>query len=251
MLLRISLIVALVAGIATFLLSHMQVATKITDLQTTLATTRNDLAASETAREKAVADAKAANERADRLDRELSDTKEALETQTARANQQEGRANRAETELNRTRGELTESQRNLAAWRALGIPVETVRERLVALDRATKENAAITEENKVLHKNLTATQARLARYEGGEDQPPEMTLSRTGKVLEVNADYDFVVVDLGSNDGAVLRGEMLVNRDGKLVAKVRFSRVEETQSVANVMSEWKQTDVQVGDLVLK
>jgi hypothetical protein len=44
---------------------------------------------------------------------------------------------------------------------------------------------------------------------------------------------------------------MLVNRDGKLVAKVRLSRVEENQSVANVMSEWKQADVQVGDIVMR
>jgi hypothetical protein len=103
----------------------------------------------------------------------------------------------------------------------------------------------------VIHKKLTTALARLTRYEGGDDRPPEMTLARTGKVLEVNADWDFIVVDLGSNDGAVERGEMLVNRDGKLVAKVRLSRVEETHSVANVMSAWKQTDVQVGDLVLK
>lgn len=251
MLLRISLIIALVAGIATFLLSHMQVATKISDLQTTLTQTRNDLTASETAREKAVADAKAANERADKLDRELTDTKEQLETQTARATQQEGRANRAETDLNKTRGELTEAQRNLAAWRALSIPVETVRERLVELERATKENAAITDENKVLHKNLTTALAKLAKYEGGDDRPPDMTLARNGRVLEVNPEWDFVVVDLGSNDGAVERGEMLINRDGKLVAKVRLSRVEEKQSVANVMAEWKQADPMVGDVVMK
>ena len=251
MLLRISLIIALVAGIATFLLSHMQVATKITDLQVTLTNTRNDLAASEAAREKAVAEAKAATERADKLDRELTDTKEMLETQTARATQQENRANRAETDLNKTRGDLTEAQRNLAAWRALSIPVETVRERLVELDRAIKENAAISEENKLLHKNLTTALGKLAKYEGGEDRPPDMTLARNGKVLEVNPEWDFIVVDLGTNDGAVERGEMLVNRDGKLVAKVRLSRVEENQSVANVMSEWKQADVQVGDIVMR
>ncbi len=251
MLLRISLIVALVAGIATFVLSHLQVATKITDLQTNLTTTRNDLSASETAREKAVADAKASGERADKLDRELGDTKEMLETQTARANQQEGRANKAEADLNKTRGELTESQRSLAAWRALSIPVETVRERLVELDRATKENTAITEENKVLHKNLTTALAKLDKYEGGEDRPPDMTLARAGKVVEVNPQYDSVVVDIGSNDGAVERGEMLVNRDGRLVAKLRLSRVEENQSVANILTEWKQAEVQVGDVVMK
>ena len=251
MLLRISLIVAIVAGIATFIVSHLQVATRITNLEIDLSTTRSELAASEEAKGKALADAKAANERADKLDRELSDTKEMLETQTARANTQESRANRFEADLNKTLGELTDAQRNLAAWRALTIPVEQVRERLVALDRANIAIAGMTEENKVLLTNLKRTQARLDVYEGGTDRPPDMTLARKGKVLEVNPEWDFVVVDLGSEDGAVERGEMLVNRDGKLVAKVRISRVEESQCVANVMPEWKQTDVLVGDEVLK
>jgi chromosome segregation ATPase len=251
MLLRISLIVAIVAGIATFVISHTQLATKIATLQSDLATTQAALATSQEAERKASADAKAANERADRLDRELSDTKENLELQTSRANTQQNRADRLEGDLNKTRGELTEAQRNLAAWRALGIPVEQVRERLAALERATVALAGMTEENKVLLDRVQDLQVRLDRYEGGADRPPEMDLARNGKVLAVNPQWDFIVVDLGSNEGAVERGEMLVNRDGKLVAKVRISRVEETQCVANVMAEWKQADVAVGDVVLK
>lgn len=251
MLLRISLVVAIVAGIATFLISHLQVGPKIVNLQSELSMTQNNLAQSEEARAKAQTEAKEANDRADRLDRELVDTKDRLETQTARANTQEARANQREAERDEARRDLTETQRNLAAWRALGIPVETVRERLAELVKANLAIAGMTEENRVLLTKLTQTQNRLNVYEGESDRPPDMSLTRKGKVLAVDPQWDFVIVDLGSNDGAVERGEMLVNRDGKLVAKVRLSRVEETQSVANVLPEWKQTDVEVGDEVLK
>jgi hypothetical protein len=251
MLLRISLIIAIVAGIATFIVSHMQVATKIDNLQTDLSSTQTQLATSQEAETKARGDAKQANERADKLDRDLANTKEQLDSQTSRANTQQARADKNEGELNKTKLELTEANRGLAAWKALTIPVEQVRERLARLDRATEEIAGLKGENKLLLTKLTDTQERLDVYEGGADRPPDMKLARNGKVLVVNSQWDFVVLDLGRNEGAVERGELLVNRDGKLVAKVRISKVEDAQSVANILPEWKQVDVLVGDQVLK
>ncbi len=251
MLQRISLIVAIVAGIAIFVVSHMQVATKIGGLQTDLHETRTQLTASQEAERKASADAKSANERADKLDRDLAGTKEQLDAQTARANTQQTRADKNEAELNKTKGELTDANRNLAAWKALTIPVEEVRSRLIALERAKEALAGMTSENKLLLTQYQQTKARLDIYEGGRDLPPDMKLARNGKVLAVDPQWDFVVLDLGRKEGAVERGELLVNRDGKLVAKVKIAKVEEDQSIANVMSEWKQADLKVGDEVLK
>jgi len=251
MLLRISLIIAIVAGIATFVVSHVQVATKITNLQTDLSSTQTQLAASQEAETKARGDAKQANERAEKLDRDLASTTERLEAQTSRANTQQARADRNEGELEKTKLELTEANRSLAAWKALTVPVEQVRERLARLERANLEIGALQSEKKLLFTKLTDTQRRLDVYEGGTDRPPEMKLARNGKVLAVDTQWDFVVLDLGRNEGAVERGELLVNRDGKLVAKVRISKVEDAQSVANILPEWKQVDVEVGDQVLK
>jgi hypothetical protein len=251
MLLRISLIVSIVAGIAVFVVSHMQLGPKITDLQTNLASTQTALAASQDAETKAKGEAKSANERADKLDKELAGTKEQLDSQTARANTQQARADRNEADLLKTRTELTDANRNLAQWKALSIPVESVRDRLATLDRATNTIGVLTRENKVLLTKLTQTQERLTVYEGGKDLPPDMKLTRTGKVLEVNQQWDFVVLDLGRNEGAVERGELLVSRDGKLVAKLRIAKVEDNQSIANVIADWKQADLKVGDEVLK
>jgi hypothetical protein len=54
---------------------------------------------------------------------------------------------------------------------------------------------------------------------------------------------------VGGDDGALERGEMLVNRGGKLVAKVRIMSVQSKRCVANVLPDWKQADVLEGDSV--
>ena len=53
-----------------------------------------------------------------------------------------------------------------------------------------------------------------------------------------------------AKQGVVERGELLVNRDGKLVAKLRVTGVEPKRCIANVLPEWKQADVMEGDAVL-
>ena len=50
--------------------------------------------------------------------------------------------------------------------------------------------------------------------------------------------------------GVLARGEMLVNRSGKLVAKVRILTAESHRSVANVLADWKQGEIMEGDVVL-
>lgn len=251
MLPRISLIIALVAGIATFIISHVQVGGRIRGLETDLASTQAQLAASQEAEAKAQAEARQEKNRADGLERQLAETKEQLNLQTSRANTQQARAERYEAELEKTRTDLTEVNRSLAAWRALGIPVEQVRERMDQLVRAREEIKTLTAENRVLFAKLTQTENRLRVYEGDKETPPEMQLTRHGRVLAVDPRWDFVVLDLGRNEGAVERGELLVNRDGKLVAKVRITKVEDHRSVANILPDWKQADVQVGDQVLR
>ncbi len=250
MLPRISLIIAIVAGIATFVISHFQVAGRINGLETDLTQTRTELAATQEAEAKARAEASEAKQRADRLDTELTATKEQLAAQTARANTQQARADRYEAELETVRTELTQANQTLAAWRALGISSDEVGKRLRQLELAREEIKALAGENRVLLSKLTQTEQRLRLYEGDREVPPEMNLTRHGRVLAVDPQWDFVILDLGRTHGAVERGELLVNRDGKLVAKVRISQVEEDRSIANILPEWKQTDVQVGDQVL-
>ena len=78
------------------------------------------------------------------------------------------------------------------------------------------------------------------------DLPPALK----GKIIAVDPKYEFVVLNIGLDDGVLARGEMLVNRSGKLVAKVRILTAEPHRSVANVLPDWKQGEIMEGDIVL-
>ncbi|MBM3882829.1 MAG: hypothetical protein FJ387_24420 [Verrucomicrobia bacterium] len=250
MLLRICLIVAILAGIGTFVVGHIQVQQKID----TITQERDDNAAErDRAREaesRAKAEAKTNKEAAEKLSRDLAETTANLEATTARANTQQNRADKAETELNRTRGELTTAQRDLRAWEALGRPVDQIERALKELIRATAANEALGEEKKVLIRNVNTLKNRLAIYEGERIPPPELPPGLKGTVVAVDPKWDFVVLDIGEKQGLVERGELLVSRGGRLVAKLRVTKVEAERSVANVLAEWKQSEIMEGDQVL-
>lgn len=249
MLLRISLIVAILASIGTLVVSHVQVAGKITTLESDLSYTQSNLAQTQADLDQTRTEAQAAKDLAEKTERELAQTSQRLAETTTRAQQQQTRADRAEIDLNQTRTELTATLRELAAWRALDITVDTVRIRLAELRDARDAVAALQDENGLLLRQLMNTRARLAIYEGDVEPKVEMPGLR-GTVVAVDPQWDFVVLDVGGKHGAIERGEMLVNRQGRLVAKIRITRVEEERSFANILPEWKQADVQEGDIAL-
>jgi len=250
MLLKVSLIVAILAGLGTLVISQLQVAEKITELKTQYQTTSNELTTTKDSEAKARQEAKAAKSEADKTKKELVETAANLESASAKATSQETRANRAEGELNTARGELTAAQRDLAAWKALGRPVEQIEKSLADLVKANIALEALGEEKRVMNRELGRTKQRLAIYEADKDIAPDLPQGLKGKVVAVDAKWDFVVLDIGSKQGLVERGVLLVNREGKLVAKLRVTTVDAERSIANVLPEWKQADVMAGDVVL-
>jgi len=152
--------------------------------------------------------------------------------------------------LKTTAGELTDAQRDLSAWKALGITVDQVQKSLEDLKKATAANDALKEEKVIMIRNINRLSARLAIYEKDKEIAPDLPVGLKGKVVAVDPKWDFIVLDIGSNQGLVERGEMLVDRAGKLVAKVRVTSVEPNRAIANVLPEWKQADVMEGDEVL-
>jgi len=58
-----------------------------------------------------------------------------------------------------------------------------------------------------------------------------------------------VVLDIGETEGAVPDAELLVSREGKLVAKVILRTVEKNRSIANIVPGWKLGEPIEGDEV--
>ena len=70
-----------------------------------------------------------------------------------------------------------------------------------------------------------------------------------GRVVVVNKDWNFVVLDIGSRAGLVPNAEMLVHRGDLLIGKVLVSGVTRDLAIADIRPEWQQMQIQEGDFV--
>lgn len=247
--LRISLIVAIVLGLATLGVSQLKTDKFIKETKATLASTEAELTSTKSSLATSKRNERAAVQAAEEAKKELEDTKFALEESTAKAVQQERRANENETKLEDTTRIKNEVEAKLGEWLVFGVTPQRVREVLDENKRMTEDMTAVNKENQVLDREVIRLKNRLLVYEGEKvkvDLPPGLK----GQVLAVDPRYEFVVLNIGEEDGVLERGEMLVNRGGKLVAKVRIVSVQPKRAVANVLPDWKQADVMEGDAVL-
>ena len=247
--LRISLIIALVASIAALVVSQIRVAEKINGLTTELDTTKQTLSTSQVAETKAKKDAKDATAAADLAKKALESAKTELASASDKADQQEKRANDLAGQVDRLTQQRNEAQTELAKWRASGLTLEQITATILENKKLNAENNGIREENKVLGRQLTQTKAELDVLTGRIDKVP-LPPGLKGKIIAVDPKYEFVVLDIGGTDGVLKRGEMLINRSGRLVARVRILTVEPNRCVANILPDWKQGEPMEGDVAI-
>jgi hypothetical protein len=90
-----------------------------------------------------------------------------------------------------------------------------------------------------------------AKYESlvGPDPDIKLPANLKGNVLVVDPKWDFVVLNVGDVQGAIPDAELLVSRQGKLVAKVILRSVEKNRSIANIIPGWKLGEPIEGDEV--
>jgi hypothetical protein len=249
MLIRISLIVAILAGLAVGGLNFVKVKEKITTLQTDLKreadahkdfegkynTTRKELA-------KTTADLKQTKD----LLQATTEAKDKAETDLAA---QTTRANKLTDDLAKTRQERDDSLAALAAYKSTGYTAQQVLG-MGAQYKKVQDNLQVAEdENRILLQRIKKLDNELARYVTPE-KPVYLPPSLKGKVLVTDPKWNFVVLNVGENQGVLEYGELLVNRNGRLVAKVVVRSVQKDRSIANVLPGWELGSVMEGDQVI-
>jgi cell shape-determining protein MreC len=248
MLLKISLVLAILVGLATLYFTG-PVKAKIDDLTANVASAQAAQKTAEDAQRKATDEAKKTKATLEATTKELTATTNFLAGVSAQLNEQKKRADKASTELVNVTEERNRAQQELNVWTAIGIPVEKLRDMINSNRRLEAEHVALTTENKTLSRKTRELQAELDKYKLPDYEVP-LPAGTHGKVVAVDPKYDFVVLDIGSNQGLIPDAKMLVNRDGKLIAKVKITRVEPNRAIANIIPEWKQDDVLEGDQVV-
>jgi myosin heavy subunit len=247
--LRLSLFLAIALGLAVTGLNLSLVKTKIVTLHderdsekkqkeealAQLATTRNDLAKT-TAKLKQTETTLAAT--TEEKDKALADL--AKKTQEAE---------RLTADLTKTRKDLGDVQADLEAYRLAGLKPEEI--------IAFKKNYKTLEDNLAVAKQETVILARkvdnlhteLLRYTN-PDIPVYLPADLVGKVIVADPKWNFVVLNVGEDQRVKEYGELLVNRNGHLVAKVVVRSIQKDRSVANVLPGWSLGEILEGDQVI-
>jgi hypothetical protein len=251
MLLKISLGLAILVGLATLYYVHVPVANSIAELKSNLQSTQASLQTSQQNEAKLNKDLKGVRAQLDDTTRTLGETTNQLAQAQAKAQEQQARADKASSELTAVTGERNQAQQELSQWHLFELTPDKIRENLARLRTVERERDVFTTENKALSKKVANLTRELKRYTGEVEPEIVLPAGTHATVVAVDPKYDFVVLDAGGNQGILEGAKLLVNRDGKLIGKVRITSVEPNRSVANVLPEWKQegNEIMEGDQV--
>lgn len=249
MFVKACLSLAIICGIAVAVLSFTQLGPKIEGLNTQITTLEGEKKTATDLADKRGKDLKTATNELRSTYVKLGQTSNELVQVTSRATQQERRANDLQDKWETVTKERNGLDMELASWRATGLTPDRINSTIAALKKANGTNEALMAEAVVLNRKIRDLDNQLKEYKDPL-QKVEMRVGLKGKVLVVDPKWEFVVLDIGSEQGAERRGEMLVSREGKLVAKVRLTNVDRTRSIANIIPETKQGDVMEGDQVI-
>lgn len=248
MLIRISLIVAIVAGLLAGALNVVKVRDKITTLITDRDTfhTERDQARTELASTKK--DLAKTKDDLTQTQQDLADTKTQRDKAVQDAKTETKRADDLADKLTKTTQDRDDAQAKLAAYQATGLTADQVGGLNKALKSSQNELAAVKEENGVLQRTVSRLTAQINELIG-TNYVVTLRADLRGKIVAVDPKWDFVVLNIGGDQGVLPDGEMLVSRDGKLVAKVIVRSVQKDRSIANVVPGWQLGDVIEGDQV--
>jgi len=250
MLIRISLILAIIAGLAVGVLNFVKVKEKIVTLQNNLKeqTDLKEKALAELATTKS--DLEKTTTKLKQTETTLAETTEAKQKAEAEAANQIKRADKLNDDLKKTIGERDSARDELERYTVTGLKPEQI----LAANKLIKTLEAATNENEIViqarGQEIKRLKNELARYVTPEYHGPPLPATCTGKVLETDPKWNFVILSVGESQGMLPYGELLVNRDGKLVAKVKVTSVKKNSSVANILPGWQLGEVMEGDVVI-
>jgi hypothetical protein len=194
----------------------------LTASQAELKTTKDTLATTSQERDTAVQEAAAAVKKADSLTTQLKDTKKTLE----------------------------DTASELAAFRATSFTPVQITGFGKEIKGLNAHITAVEQENAIVMREKERLQNRLNVYEGEGTNIVYLDPSIRGKVTASDPKWNFVVLDVGSDQHALELGELLVNRNSKLVAKVVITSVQKDRCVANIVPGWELGEVMEGDVVI-
>ena len=248
MLIRISLILAVLAALAVGVVNFVFVKDKLNTLVADRNTNRDGWHATQAELVQTNKVLVKTQGELKQTQQDLADTQADRDKAVANVLVQQKRADQLSDKLVKTTQERDDAQNDLAAYKVIGLSADQV----AKLSRTLKDTQDLVQvakqEYAVLQHDRERIWTRLQLYEGTKTDVV-LRADLKGKIIVVDPKWDFVVLNIGEDQGVLNNGELLVSRDGKLVAKVVVRTVEKGRSIANIVPGWKLGEVIEGDEV--
>jgi hypothetical protein len=250
MLLRISLILAILAGLGVIGVSQFMLRPQIVEIQTTRDYNKTEWDKTTANLKRTNTVLKATLEKLAKTETDLGETKTQLAATTAKFENEQKRANGLQENLTKANTDLKAAKDELFAYESTGVKPEEIKGLIATVKSSQTAIEGLKEENRLMANQVRKLTNQIFQLTSIKEIDPPLPPEARGKVLVVDPKWDFLVLDVGSKLGLLDRGVLLVSRQGELVAKVRVTSVQDNRSIANIMPGWKIKDVMEGDVVV-
>ncbi|MCC7519207.1 MAG: hypothetical protein IT578_08490 [Verrucomicrobiae bacterium] len=245
---RIFLVGTIVAGLGA-IYAGLQLKSKKAEIQTNL---EKQIADTNTAQQKAVAEEQAKQAALAKIQsqtKEIAEVKEAADKTRNDITALQTKSSETEQKLHAVQQDLGAKQAEIEKYtKALpeGMTIDQVKDKL---QEFKTQFATLDQEKTILKDQLEKLDTEKKKFEDQLKRRAEgkMPPGLTGHVMAVNPDWNFVILDIGADDGVVENASMIVYRDGKLAGKIKITAVEPSIAIADILPEFQQVPLQEGD----
>jgi len=196
---------------------------------------------------------------------ELTEVRETLTSAQSELSESQAQVAKLTTEVTTVKNELEEKTTTLADVQS---KLETTSKELAQttdllggrdLSAVLAENKDIQEKLQVLESEKKLIEDTLMQKQETIDEFEQLDrlreakaapLELSGKVVAINKAWNFVVLDVGKTNQLVEGIDLTVYRGDSLIGKIRTVSVDADTAIADILPEWSQAEIQVGDQVL-
>ena len=84
----------------------------------------------------------------------------------------------------------------------------------------------------------------------GDDEATTMPPDLIAEIVEIDNNFDFVVLNKGDEDKVVRNGEMLIHNNGTYVCKIKITRVLKNKAIAEVLDVTRKSTPTIGNTAI-
>jgi len=177
---------------------------------------------------------------------DLSMTKDELARTQADLDRSEAKVENLEQTLSEKQAEIASQNSKIEELQSENLSLsEQIDEANVRLGQSEEELRDAMDKISSLEQTINLMDLEMGQ--GGTRIVPK---GLTGQIMHVNKEWNFVVINIGSDDGLVPNAEMLIHREDALVGKILISGLSRNMSIAELKADWTQTEVMEGDYVV-